>query len=175
MDKDTPKYPRILAVSPSSAGFGFAVLEGQNVLVKSGSVRVPKDRNKGTLARAEKLMAEWTPQVIVLEDASAEGSLRHPRIRRLTKMICRAAQKRRIKVALISRKRLMEAFFPEGEDGERHELAEAVAQMFPEELTHRLPSKRKFYESENYRIEMFFAVALALMLRYKKGEMNIWI
>lgn len=170
MEKDTPKHPRILAVMPSSAGFGFAVLEGQNVIVKSGVVRVLKDKNKRTLARFEKLMAEWMPQVIALEDASAEGSLRHPRIRRLTNMICRATQKRRINVAMFSRKQVMERYLPKGERGERHALAEAIAQMFPEELAHQLPPKRKFYNSENYKIEMFFAVALALMLKRNKGK-----
>ena len=39
MKKIQPKHFRILAIAPSTRGFGFAVLEGQDTLVDWGVVK----------------------------------------------------------------------------------------------------------------------------------------
>jgi hypothetical protein len=43
-------------------------------------------------------------------------------------------------------------------------LAEILATRFPEELAPRLPPKRKPWISEDYRMDIFDAVALAIVL-----------
>jgi len=47
------------------------------------------------------------------------------------------------------------------EQATKHALAEHLASRFPEELGFRLPKKRRFWMSEDSRMDMFDAVALA--------------
>jgi hypothetical protein len=70
---------------------------------------------------------------------------------------------------LFSREQVMQAFIPDGQ-GTKHALAEIVARQFPEQLSSKLPPKRKAWVSEHYQMGIFDAMALALMLRLKRSE-----
>ena len=48
------------------------------------------------------------------------------------------------------------------ESGTKQEMAEALAKQFPDELASRLPEKRKAWKSEDARMDIFEAVALAV-------------
>jgi Holliday junction resolvasome RuvABC endonuclease subunit len=164
MDTNTPKYPRVLAIAPSTNGFGFAVFEGQGTLADWDAKKLKRDKNNGTVARVEGLIARYQPQVIVMEDASAKDSRRRPRIRKLVQRISALAVKRGIKVALFSRNQVLQYFFADG-NGTKHEIAEIIARQFPEELGFQLPPERRAWDSEDHRMDIFDAVALLLALR----------
>jgi len=167
MNKIQSKYFRILAIAPSTRGFGFAVLEGQETLVDWGVNTVKKgDKNKQSLAKVEKLIAHYQPGVLVLEDASAKNSRRSPRIRKLSQQIIKMAANRKISVKLFSRDQVMKTFITDGH-GTKHALAEILVKRFPEELDLQLPLKRKPWMSEDSRMNIFDAVALAMMFRLK--------
>lgn len=161
------KHTRILAIAPSTRGFGFAVLEGQETPVDWGVKSVKGDKNSQCLAKVKVLIAQYQPGVIVLEDTSAKESRRAPRIRALTKKIITLASSRKVKAVLFSHKRIREAFFTHGK-GTKHALAEILAKRFPEELGLRLPPKRRPWMSEDSRMSIFDAVALPLILRLKR-------
>lgn len=162
MNKIQPKYFRILAIAPSTRGFGFAVMEGQDTLVDWGVKTVDGDKNVQSLAKVEKLIAHYQPGVLVLEDASAKGSRRSQRIRKLCQQIIKLAATRKVSVKVFSRDQVMSAFIADGQ-GTQHVLAEIIAKRFPEELESRLPPKRKPWMSEDSRMNIFDAVALALL------------
>ena len=166
MNQISPKHFRILAIAPSTRGFGFAVLEGQETLVDWGVKTVKGDKNKQSLAKVEKLITHYQPGVLVLEDASAKGSRRSPRIRKLSQQIIKMAEARKMIVKLFSRDQVMKTFIADGQ-GTKHALAEILAKRFPEELGLQLPPKRKPWMSEDYHMSIFDAVALVLMLRLK--------
>jgi Holliday junction resolvasome RuvABC endonuclease subunit len=166
MNQINPKHFRILAIAPSTRGFGFAVLEGEVSLVDWGVKTVKGDKNVQSLARVEDLIAHYQPEVLVLEDASAKGSRRSPRIRKLSRQIIKMAATRKVSVALFSRDQVMKTFITDGQ-GTKHMLAEIMAKRFPEELGSRLPPKRRPWMSEDYRMNIFDAVALAMMFRLK--------
>src|ERR1700733_322221 len=155
------KNDRILAIAPSSRGFGFAVVEGGDTLVDWGVRSVTGNKNVDALKKVEAMIALYKPVVLVLEDASAKGSRRSRRIRKLTKEIIETAGSQRMKVMLFSRDRVIRTFFEDG-IGSKHTIARILAMRFPEELGHRLPPKRKPWKSEDYRMGIFDAVALAL-------------
>jgi Holliday junction resolvasome RuvABC endonuclease subunit len=163
MNTNFPKHPRILAIAPSTKGFGYAVLEGHKELVDWGVKSVTGDKNAGSVVKVEELIAHYNPQVMVLEDTVAKGSRRAPRIQKLTKRLINLAERRPVKVALFSRKQVRRAFFADGR-GTKHALAEIVAKRFPEELGFRLPPKRRAWMSDDARMGIFDAVALALMV-----------
>jgi Holliday junction resolvasome RuvABC endonuclease subunit len=163
MNNALPKYPRILAITPSTRGFGYAVIEGQKTLVDWGVKSSEGDKNAGSIEKVKEMIALYNPQVLVLEDTAAKGSRRSPRIKALTKRLVVLAEKRSIRVALFSQKQVRRFFFGDAE-GTKDALAKIVAERFPEELGFRLPPKRRDWMSEDSRMGIFDAVALGLMV-----------
>lgn len=163
-----PKHLRILAVAPSTRGFGFAVFEGQGVLVDWGVKSVQGDKNRLSLVKAEEMIRHYQPEVIVLEDLAGEDCRRSTRIRTLSRRLVALAARLKVRVEVLARDQVKRTFFAEGE-GTKHALAEIIAQHFPEELGSRLPPKRKPWKSEDCRMDIFAAVALALAFRLQSA------
>jgi len=128
---------------------------------------VKKDKNAGCISRMKKLITRYHPEVIVLEDSTAKDTRRSPRIQELWGKIIEMAQNLRVPVRELLRKQVRRAFFDDG-PGTKHALAEILATKFPDELGDRLPPKRRPWTSEDYRIDIFDAVALALVQRLEK-------
>jgi len=133
MDKSIPKYPRILAIAPSSRGFGFAVLEALDTLVDWGTRSVKRDKNSGCILKVKKLITHYRPDVVVVENTSIKPFRRSARIRALTTRILRLAESHGVTAVSFSRKQVRQAFFADGE-GTKYALAEIIAKRFPEEL-----------------------------------------
>ena len=163
MTKVLPKHPRILAVAPSTNGFGYAVIEGQKVLVDWGVKLVEGDKNAGSIEKVEGMIAHYNPQVMVLEDTANKESHRSPRIKALTKLLVVVAEDRSVKVVMFSQKQVRRVLLGD-ERGTKEALAGNIAEQFPEELGFRLPPKRRPWMSEDSRMDIFDAVALALMV-----------
>ena len=163
-----PRYFRILAIAPSSRGFGFAILEGEEKLVDWGVKSTTGDKNASSIASVEELIACYQPGVIVLEDHSAKSSRRSTRIRELGARIVSRSENLHLTVVVFSRTQVRNVFFAESQ-GTKHSVAEMLAARFPEELGSRLPPKRRVWMSEDYRMDIFDAVALALACRLKKS------
>jgi len=172
MSRTHLKQHRILALAPSTRGFGFAVLDGKETLVDWGVKSVDGDKNARSLERLEALVACYLPEVIIMEDHSAKSSRRSTRIRELGRQIIAAASNRKIRVKLFSRRHLREVFFVDGV-GTKHAIATILAERFPEELGSRLPPKRKPWMNEDYRMDIFDAVGLGLAFRLKKEKRTI--
>ena len=133
------------------------------MLVHWGVKSVKGDKNAGAVEKVEDMIARYDPQVMVLEDTATMGSHRAPRIKALTKRLVAVAEKRTIKVVLFSQRQIRRVFFGD-EPGTKHALAETIAGRFPEELGFRLPPKRRDWMSQDSRMDIFDAVALALMV-----------
>lgn len=160
MDAINKKDFRIIAVAPSTSGFGYAVFEGKETLIEC-DIRTARggDKNEQTMKKVKKLIAHFQPDVLILENTGAKGSRRSNRIRKLCQEIIKMARAHDMRVKLLSRDRVMKAFIPNGK-GTKQAIAEIVAQKFPEQLAHQLPTKRKPWDSESHRMSMFDAVAL---------------
>lgn len=169
MSQIPQRHFRILAIAPSTRGFGFAILEGEATLVDWGVKTVEGNKNARSLAKVDEMIAHYQPTVIVLQDHSSKDSRRSARIRTLSRQIIALASRRKVRVKLFSNKQVKEVFFAEGK-GTKHALAEILAQRFPAELGFRLPPKRRPWMSEDSRMDIFEAVALALVLRLRKSK-----
>jgi Holliday junction resolvasome RuvABC endonuclease subunit len=156
----------VLAIDPSTRGFGFAVLEGPNRLIDWGVKETKKNKNTRTLKLIEDLIDRYQPNVIVVEDYAGKGSRRCRRIQALINDISKLAAKRKIKVRSFSRVKVKQAFFESGAVN-KYEIASAIAKRFPE-LAPRLPRYRKPWMSEDYRMSIFDAVALAVTVFFRK-------
>jgi hypothetical protein len=166
MKRNQPKRFRILAISISSRGFGYAVLQGDGWLVDYGKKIINKDKNARVLGHIEKLIASKQPDVLVLHDMNAKGTHRDPRIKQLHRNIITMARKLKLKVMKISPIELRRLLLSNA-TGTKHEMAELMAKQFPDELALRLPPKRKPWKSEDTRMDIFDAVELAVASRMR--------
>jgi len=158
MSRAYTKEIRVLAIDPSTRGFGFAILEGPNRLIDWGVKETKIDKKKRSLKLITELIELYQPNTIVVEDYSAKGSRRCQRVGELIRDISKIAVKRGIRVKSISRLKVKQAF-SESSALNKHEIAIAIAKRFPE-LTPRLPRFRKSWMSEDYRMSIFDAVGL---------------
>lgn len=157
-------YTRILAIAPGPRGFGYAVLEGQGTLIDWGIKAVLGEKNKECLEKVEEMIAFYEPHVLVMKDHKAKKPRRSERLQTLSRHILTLAKKKKLPVKVFSRIDLMHTFFPVGK-GTKHALAQIISSLFPEELSHRLPHKRRAWESESYSMNIFEAVALGIALQ----------
>jgi len=169
MNQTTSKYFRILAIAPSARGFGFVVMEGQKTIIECGGRVAYGDKNAQSLAKMKKLLNFYRPDALVLQDVEAKGSRRAPRIKTLNRQIKGVAEKHKIEVKLISGKQLRSLLLCNPK-GTKQEMAEMLAMQFPDELASRLPPKRTLWNSEDSRMDIFDAAALAVALQSKRGK-----
>jgi Holliday junction resolvasome RuvABC endonuclease subunit len=160
MSRADTKNIRVLAIDPSTRGFGYAVLEGPNRLIDWGVKETKTDKKSRSLKLIADLIDLYQPSVIVVEDYATKGSQRCSRIRELIDDISQLAATRNVKVRRFSRVKVKQAF-SESNASTKYDIAVAIANRFPE-LAPRLPRFRKPWMSEDYRMSIFDAIAFGL-------------
>jgi Holliday junction resolvasome RuvABC endonuclease subunit len=159
MSSRITRFSISLAIAPSNRGFGFAVMEGQSTLVDWGVKTIKENKHKQALAKLKALISQYEPTVLVVQNYTAEGSRRSPRIQALGGSMVALATKQGIVVASIPARELRKVFFGDRK-GTKFEIARILADRFPEELAARLPRQRKPWMSQDYRMDIFDAVGL---------------
>src|SRR5467141_3176906 len=89
---------RILAIDPSTRGFGYTVLEGPSRLIDWGVKETKTDKNRRSLKLIAELIEQYTPGVVVLEDYAGKDSRRCRRAAELIDGISSLALNRKVKV-----------------------------------------------------------------------------
>ena len=165
MNQTTSKQIRILAIALSARGFGYCAMENQ-VMLEAGYKSVMGNKNDHSAAKIEKLMKRYLPTVLVLPDVNAKvkGCCRAPRIRTLHRRLIKLASTQKCKVTLLSGKVLRDSLLGD-QRGTKQEMAEMLAKKFPDQLVRKLPPKRRAWESEDGRMDLFDAVGLAVVFR----------
>lgn len=150
---------RVLALYPTTRGFGFALFDAKERLIDWGVTGIRESEKNGPTLRAiENLVDRLEPTTIVYEDTRSIDSRRHARIRVLLHELYARANLRRIKVYRFTRSTIRHYFGIRT----KRELAVMIASAFPE-LAPRLPPKRKPWMSEDARQSLFDAVALGIV------------
>lgn len=153
---------RILAIDPTSRGFAYAVLEGTERLVDWGLVQIGRGATTAP-GRLESLLERYKPDLLVTGEYLLE-----PRRGRTMRPLLEDAEAlawgRGIPTGRISRTAIALAF--EGVGKTKHARAVAIVEHFPE-LLPRLPAPRKPWMSEDERMNIFDAIALALAASLK--------
>ena len=151
---------QILAIHPTTTGFGWALFEGPLAPVDWGVVTVQKDRNKHCLARIQELLERLAPTEIVLEQFEGNSARRSNRIRRLYRSIIQLADTFGIRPRVFARELIGQVFATVGART-RYEIAAAIAGRL-DAFSHKLPPKRKIWLPDDKRMGLFNAVALAI-------------
>jgi hypothetical protein len=151
----------VLAVYPSTRGFAFVLFEGALSPADWGvkEIRGAQKNNRCLLAIAS-LIDQYQPGVLILQDTSPRGTRRARRIRNLNASIGELAESVGIPTIAYSRIEVLNAFASVAPRN-KHDLAEAIAKHIPA-FDRYLPPPRKPWMSEDARMSLFDAAALAL-------------
>ena len=109
-----------------------------------------------------------SPRVVVIEEWDSKESRRGARVRKLFTQVVGFTEASNAKVSRFSQKDIQKAFSTDGLPT-KYEIAQMIATEFPE-LSFRLPPPRKIWESEDERMSIFDAAALALTFFQTHGE-----
>jgi Holliday junction resolvasome RuvABC endonuclease subunit len=150
----------VLAVHPTSRGFGWVIFENALSPVDWGLATVKARRTTRSLARFERLLNRYEPVTVVFEQFSEKPAKRADRIRELCEEMIALASTRDIDTPIYDRDTIRHCFKATGART-RREVALSIAEQI-EAFRHRLPRKRKRWNSEDVRQSLFDAVALVL-------------
>ena len=150
--------PVVLAVHPTSKGFGWIVFRGSGTPIDWGLASAKSRRPARLEARFRRILERHEPALLVLE--AFEDTSRVDRIKAFCREIRHLAECRGTKVCVLSAYTVQEHFARSG-GTTRYEIARAIANHL-DALTHRLPPKRRAWMSQDPRRSLFDAAALAI-------------
>ena len=150
----------VLGVFPTSRGLGWVALTSPLHCHDYGLVEAAKDKNSVCLRRVDRLLEELRPEVLVLEAFDGRTPAPADRVARLCRAMIASANLLGVEVHVYGRPDIEQCFATAGARS-RQEIAEAVARILPM-LAYRLPIKRKPWKSDDRRMGLFNAAALAL-------------
>lgn len=153
-------HRRVLAVDPTSRGFGFVVIETPSRLVDWGVAHLRAGEFERSLLRIAGLLRLYKPNTLVIEDCASGGSRRCPRVRALLDAIAGLAAESHLRCERLSPNVVRDSLGG-GLHVTKYGVAKLIVASYPE-LRPRLPPPRKPWMSEDERMGIFDAAALAL-------------
>jgi hypothetical protein len=162
------QYAFVLAVYPNTQGFAFVLFKDHLSPIDWGVKEIHGPRKHSRcVARVTVILERHEPDIMVLQDTSPTGTRRSRRVISLNAAFAKLASDRAIPVHAYSREEVLSAF---GEFGlpNKHSMAELIAKHIPA-LENYLPRPRKPWMSEDARMGIFDAAALALVFFQRAG------
>lgn len=151
----------MLAVYPTVRGYAFVLFEGAENPFDWGVKEVRGiAKNVSIVNSVSRVIEQYHPDVLVLEDFRDRRCRRGSRIRSLYAALADMAVTAGVTVKLIGRAIVKERFSPAGART-KPEIAQVIARHIPA-FKHRLPPLRKIWMSEDPRQSLFDAAALGL-------------
>jgi len=159
--QDKPSQ-RVLAIDPYLRGFGWALLEGPDLLVDWGIYQTRTKRPERALGRIATLLHRYVPHVVVIEDTHHPQCHRRERARALISEIRDMAKSADVDVRAVAMEDVREHYRAIGAKS-KDATARLVVDRFPE-LAPILPPRRKNWMREDERMAVFDAIAMTLMV-----------
>ena len=148
---------RLLAIDLTAKGFGFVLLDARLGLLDWGFSSMPATDDAVFLARVSARIDKGRPTALVLENfAPIRG--REAAVRRQGLAI-KLAEERGIGLCQVSQKIVQGILGP----ATKAEIARTLAERFPE-LKVRIPRERHRWATEDERMHIFDALALAVVV-----------
>jgi hypothetical protein len=157
---NSARYSSVMSIYPNSRGFAFVIFESALAPLDWGLVEIrTQDKNQECLRRIGSLLERYEPAALILQDMTGDRAYRAGRIRNLNEAIAALAETQGIVIFTYSRARARECFQYLGNPTKQH-IAEIIAKYIPE-FDRYLPPPRKRWRSEDFRMGIFDAAALA--------------
>jgi hypothetical protein len=162
------RYALVLSVYLNTRGVAFVLFESALSPFDWG-VKEVRGRRKHSraLAKIITILNRYEPGVLVLQDTSSNGTPRAHRVAELNAAIAELGEGRGIPVYAYSREYVRRAFGYLGTTNKQI-IAEVIAKHIPA-FERYVPPPRKPWMSEDARMGLFDAAALALVFFQKAG------
>src|ERR1700730_14181193 len=162
------RYAMVLSVYFNTRGFAFALFESPLSPVDWGVKEMRGSRKHArSLDRLVAIFNRYRPDILVIQDTSRQGTPRAQRIIQLNIAIAKLAKKRDVPVYAYSRADVFNAFGYLGASNKQI-LSEIIAKHLPA-VERYVPPPRKPWKSEDARMGIFDAAALALVFFQRTG------
>lgn len=150
----------VLAIDPYLRGFGWALLEGPDLLVDWGIYQTRTKRPERILGRIATLLQRYEPQLLVVEDIHHPRCRRRERARALISEIRDMARTADIAVHFVPMKDVRN-HYRDLRAKSKDAVAGLIVTRFPE-LQRIRPPRRKNWMREDERMAVFDAIAMAV-------------
>jgi hypothetical protein len=150
----------LLAVHPTSRGFGWVLFEGLFVPVDWGIASAKVNKSAQCMRKFKQLLDQYQPSTLVMEKFEKDDSRRGERIRELAQTMRGFAENRDMDTPVYGRAEVSSVVTGDARSS-RNSVARVVSERLPI-LRHRLPETRKLWQSEDTRQCLFDAAALGL-------------
>jgi hypothetical protein len=166
--RDVKRHLITLAIYFSTRGSSFVLFEGTLSPYDWGTfeVRGPRREAKCQL-HITQLLDRYKIDILVLQNTGREGTRRASRLTTLNEAVEAAARQRGVPVFQYSRADVYNAFASAGFSN-KQTLAQVIASHIPAFARH-VPPPRKPWKSEDARMALFDAAALALVFFQNAG------
>jgi len=154
------KSELVLAVFPTSRGFGWALFEGTMAPVNWGIASVKRNKSAWCMTRFGKLIDLYRPKALLIEVNDSPEAGPGNRVAVLAQDMRGFAANRDIDVHVYSREEIASTLLSD-EHASRDDVAEVVAELLPI-LRDRLPSPRRPWQNVDGRRCLFDAAALGI-------------
>ena len=153
----------VLAIFPSSKGFGYAIMESPLKAIAYRMVALKSCKSNSYRARTRMLLDFFKPKVVILED---KLNRKGKKVKEIINIIEEEATKQKLNIFKYSREDIRNVFQTfVGNRVTKYEIANFIAQEIPE-LQHRLKEERRIWESEDFFMPVFDSFALAMTHYY---------
>src|SRR5688500_13076485 len=123
--------PFTLAISATPRGFAFVLFEGPTTPFDWGVKEIRGEmKSDESVAAIQRLVVEYHPMALILEETTKSDSRRGPRICALLDMTAHLAELEGASVFRYTRSQVQETFASEGAETKR-QIAEAIAKRIP--------------------------------------------
>ena len=164
---------RLLAIDPTSRGFGFVILEQDPSFLLDWGVAHCRDYLKvDCLKRIEKLISYFQPTDLLVEDSCPIPRSRCHKLRQFIRKFKAVAKKQGLTVHVLPSATVRATFAAEGARNQEQRAA-AITRLFPE-LRYRLPPHRDTWMTEDYWMTVFDCLTLiTAFLKIKRSKLQI--
>jgi hypothetical protein len=145
---------RLLAIDPTRQGYAYVILESQ-ILIDWGLVHAGREVDAAA-RRLDAQLIRYTPNMLIIEHVLPEVR-RSVRAREFLVSVELLGLTRGIEIKRISQAAVKETF---ADSRIKHDIALALSDCYPELRAWR-PRRRKTWTSEDQRMNIFDALALA--------------
>jgi hypothetical protein len=146
-------FVRYIGINLRSSSFAFILIEGGTVL-DSGIRKCELPQFHSCLTQQfDRVLLTYTPSIAIISSSAGVN----PKKRTVRRKLKAAAANRGIEVAEAG-PAVIRRYFSRFNAGTRYEIAQVVAEIFPE-LAWKLPPKRKAWQHEAARMSVFDAAA----------------
>lgn len=164
---------RLLALEIRASRLGFAVFKGPTRLLDWGVRSFEDDHNtlrSSVSDRIAVLLAFYEPFALVTRGRICHAASHKRKLAKIVSAIRVESRRSSTRFVVLTTSQVRNSFFSNGKIT-KHDLALSVAQQF-EELTWKLPRRRKFYQSEAPAMVVFEAVANGIAFFRKRALTN---